>query len=745
MNGARIAGWQERLGRPDFRGTCATLCLAVLLAVLLLVARPVSAEEPPPAKNVLFIYSFSRRDTFDSLEHLKSVIRTHVGFPVNFDVEYLDSQRFRIPGYEKGLNQTLREAYRGKKFDAVVVGAYPALRFAVDHRDAIFPSAPIVFLMVAHDRVERQKLWPGVTGITIPADVPGTIDLVLRLGPDTKNVAVLAGNSEFEQYWLEVTLRVLRSYGDRLNVTQLVGMPPDQLLKRVAALPSHTAVLFELIPSESPQPVMGVSEMLTEVSKQFPTYCIHNYCLDQGAVGGSYPDGDEQIEKGGELVARVLSGEDPEKIPMVHGTIHHVKVDWRQLRRWKMSESNLPAGAIVLYRQPSLWERDRNYIIAAIALIVVQSLLIIGLLWQRGRKREAEAILRESEKRFRVMADTTPSLVWMCDEQGTVTYLNDRRLAFTGSNLTAGYGDSWSDHVHPDDLTSVLHANSQALQQHEPYSKEYRLRRRDGVYRWMFDVASPRVNGDGSFAGFIGSAIDITDQKLAQEALEKVSGRLIEAQEKERSRIARDLHDDICQRLALLSMELEQADRGVTEPSAASTERLEDIREHCSEIAADVQALSHQLHSPKLDYLGIVAALRGFCREYAKQHDVDIDFTDDNVPAHLPKEVALCLFRVAQEALHNSVKYSGMRQFNVRLSGTATEVQLTVTDAGAGFDVDEARTNGGLGLISMQERVHLVEGRFEIESRPGAGTKIIATVPAISVSGAGSAEAEGAA
>ena len=222
----------------------------------------------------------------------------------------------------------------------------------------------------------------------------------------------------------------------------------------------------------------------------------------------------------------------------------------------------------------------------------------------------------------------------------------------------------------------------------------------------------------------------MTDQKLAQEALEKVSGQLIEAQEKERSRIARDLHDDICQRLALLSMELEQANRTLNGPSAATNERLEEIQQHCSEIAGDVQALSHQLHSSKLDYLGIVAAVGGFCKEYAKQHQVSITFTDEDVPKHLPKDVSLCLFRVTQEALHNAVKYSGVAEFAVTLKMVASKVQLEVNDNGAGFDVEETKGNG-LGLVSMQERVHFVHGELFVESEPGKGTRIIVRIPLI--------------
>ena len=344
---------------------------------------------------------------------------------------------------------------------------------------------------------------------------------------------------------------------------------------------------------------------------------------------------------------------------------------------------------------------------------------------QRARKRKGETVLRESEERFRVMADTTPSLIWMCDQEGKITYLNDRRLAFTGRDPGVTYIETWTSYVHPDDLKKVLDAESQALRKHEPFSREYRLRRNDGIYRWMFDVASPRMNGDGSFAGFIGSAVDITDQKLAQEALENIGGRLIEAQEKERSRIARELHDDICQRLAMLSLELEQASEGAN----GSGVRLMGIQQRYSQVAVDVQTLSHKLHSSQLQYLGIVAALRAFCQECSEQQSVNIDFSHENVPAQLPDDVSLCLFRIAQEALHNAVKHSGKMEFAVHIVGAKGQIELEVRDTGAGFDVNATAKGRGLGLVSMQERVHLVKGFLCLESKADFGTRVIARVP----------------
>ena len=257
----------------------------------------------------------------------------------------------------------------------------------------------------------------------------------------------------------------------------------------------------------------------------------------------------------------------------------------------------------------------------------------------------------------------------------------------------------------------------------------------------MFDVASTRFDANGSFAGFIGSAIDVTDQKLAQEALEKVGGRLIEAQEKERSRIARELHDDICQRLALLSLELEQADESSNGSGARGNTQINDIRRHCAEIATDVQALSHELHSSKLDYLGVVAAIRSFCREFSKQQSVYVEFTDENVSNHLPRDISLCLFRVTQEALHNSVKYSGASRFAVRLCDTEDGIQLEVRDSGIGFDVEAVMKDAGLGLVSMKERVHLVNGTLAIESKPNKGTRIVARVPRPAGNGNGTAAA----
>jgi PAS domain S-box-containing protein len=696
--------------------------LGILLCALI---RPTAAAQPA-AKNVLVLHNWTSLPQSWAL--MEATVRARVPAQINFYAASVENPRFDEEGYRESLAETLGRGYSGVKLDVVIAATYPVLQFAMQYRDKMFPGVPIVFTDVGGQ--EAQKIWPEVTGVISPLGMRETIDLALHLHPDTNAVAIITGVTEWDKYWFAVAHSELLRHQDKVREIDLIGPARRQTLEKVAELPSHAVVLFQLRPDDFAQPAVDPMSVLDAVAQLRPTYSAwQGLALGRGGVGGAYRDLPKDAVLNGEIVARVLLGERPENIPIVHDSDLQVRVDWRALQRWHIAESALPPGTIVEYRQPTFWQRDRKYVIIAMILIVAQALLIAGLLWQRARKRKAEAVLRESEERFRVMADTTPSLVWMCDERGRITYLNDRRIAFTGPDPDAGYGDNWITYVHPDDVETMLGTLYESLKIKRPFSQEYRLRRSDGVYRWMFDVASPRVNGDGSFGGFIGSAIDTTDQKLAQQALEKVSGQLIEAQEKERSRIARDLHDDICQRLALLSMEIERANRTSNGLPATIKPNLENIRKHCSEIAGDVQSLSHQLHSATLDYLGVVAAIRAFCSEFSKQHQVSITFTDMRVPKHLPKDVSLCLFRITQEALHNAVKYSGTNQFFVTLCAIEQEVQLVVRDAGAGFDVEEAKKNRGLGLVSMHERIHLVHGTLAVDSKPGIGTRIFATVP----------------
>jgi PAS domain S-box-containing protein len=352
-------------------------------------------------------------------------------------------------------------------------------------------------------------------------------------------------------------------------------------------------------------------------------------------------------------------------------------------------------------------------------------------------RREAERAVRESEERFRLVANAAPVLIWMADVDKLCTYFNQGWLEFTGRSLEAELGHGWTQGVHPDDAERCLETYTKAFDQREPFQMEYRLRRRDGKYRWMFDQGVPRFNADASFVGYIGSCTDVTEHKLAVEALSTVSQKLIEAQEEERARLARELHDDIIQQLTLLSLHLQLVKRSHPASAAELDEEIGAALQKTAKLATDIRALSHRLHSSKLELFGLEEAAAGFCEELSDRHAVEVAFHSENISKTLPPRISLCLFRVLQEALQNAIKHSGSRRFRVLLRGQADNVELTVQDSGVGFDLREAMRRSGLGLTSMKERLGLVNGQLSIHSELGRGTTIKARVPLTAASQSG--------
>jgi len=250
-----------------------------------------------------------------------------------------------------------------------------------------------------------------------------------------------------------------------------------------------------------------------------------------------------------------------------------------------------------------------------------------------------------------------------------------------------------------------------------------------GLGERYLSISNFPIEGSGGVDRVACILQDITERKRTEEALSCMNRRVIEAEERERSRIAWDLHEDIGQRLALLAIAVEQLKNDLPHQAVELLDRMEAVWKQTLEILTDVKASAHELYSPRLEYLGIAAVMRSFCEEFGKRKKVKIDFTSHGLPSLVLPEASICLFRVLQEALHNGVKHSGVKKFEAQLRGASDGIHLIVRDSGAGFDPDAARKGRGLGLTRIEQRVILVKGSFWIESQPEKGTTVRVSVP----------------
>lgn len=417
---------------------------------------------------------------------------------------------------------------------------------------------------------------------------------------------------------------------------------------------------------------------------------------------------------------------------------------------------NLP-GAIIIFNEPTFWEAYKWRIVAVISLCVLGAVLIALFLmsWMRRRQAELRSALAEAEQRHldevlnlterkkaeafrdgqsqileRIAAqaplhEVLNSLVHLVEAQSEGTLCSISLLDEDGRQVRHTFAPSLS--------LEYLAANNGSLIGPETGSATPILSHAGQVRGLLTLYYTKSPIDDGFEQRLIETVTHIAgiaiERHRAEEALQSLGGRLINAQEEERRRIARELHDDLNQGVALLAIQLEHCRLDPPESVQEMRERMEDLWKNARSLSGSIRALSHSLHPSILDSLGLAAATETFCQELRCAHDLDVEFVEHDVAPILNKEIALCLYRVIQEALHNVVKHSNAKQARVDLSSDTQAISLTIVDSGTGFEVDSDRNRYGLGLISMRERLRLVNGQLSIQSQHLKGTTIKACVP----------------
>ena len=374
-----------------------------------------------------------------------------------------------------------------------------------------------------------------------------------------------------------------------------------------------------------------------------------------------------------------------------------------------------------------------TFIVATfLGALAILAAAIAGLLVQRRA-------LRKSEVFFRHLTEDAPMIMWTTRPDATLDYLNNFCVEFSGMPLQELLGDGWLKVVHPDDLDGCLRTYVPAIEARQPFVMEYRIRRADGIYRWVMDSGLPKYESDGRYTGYIGCSFDITERKEAEEEIrvshreiQYLAGRLIEAQEVERARIARDLHDDVSQQLAGVSIAFSGLKQRLDDYHVSEELRQElvELQQQTLELARNVRQLSHDLHPAVLQHLGLVKGLSSYCGELGRKHGVAMTCTAEGDFGAITPDAGLCVYRIAQEALRNVIAHAGGSRADVRLLQMGDHVQITIADDGRGFDAtNRGERDPGLGLVSMSERAQIIGGTVSIVSGLNQGTRVQATIP----------------
>jgi signal transduction histidine kinase/ABC-type uncharacterized transport system substrate-binding protein len=588
----------------------------VLLGLICAIAGVGTAAAQVPAKaggvaqkRALILYTLRKDLPFTGVldRVYQKTLSDGLAGRLDYYAEYIDVARFPEPEYQEALRDFLRRKYAEQRFDLIITSGNATYEFVARYGAELFPGAPVVFS--GYGDLRRV---PNSTGLVVTVDMKSTLDLALRLRPETKRVFVVCGASGFEKYFEFIARQQFREYEGGLAFTYLTRLSLEDLQGAVAKAPKDSIIYFLSLVEDGAGNRFIPLDALDKISSvaNAPVYSWYDVAIDHGIVGGSLVSAEVVARQTAELALRTLRGENPDRIPVVEIKPNVNIFDWRQLRRWGIGEDRLPPGSIVRFREPSFWDLYKWRVIGVVSLCAVEALLIFALLVQRSRRGRAEKGLHESRAR-----------------------------------------------------------------------------------------------------------------------VEDLAGRLIVAQEDERKYVARELHDDLNQQVASLAIGLSKLKRQLPDAGDSVLGQVAKLQDRATGLADHIRRLSHNLHSSTLEHVGLAAALKAYCDEFTEQEGIAVRLRIEGGLEAIPSDVALCLYRVAQESLRNIARHSGAASAEVTLTGSGKALELRVADQGRGFDRKQSESRRGLGLASMEERVKLLRGSLDLKTQPGAGTELMAQIP----------------
>jgi len=646
----------------------------------------------------------------------------------NIEIESLDLLQFKDANYQEIVKKQLEHKYADLKPDIIIITFASTIEFILENN--LFPDIPKIFILPTPSDFEEI---PNSVMLPFAHEFKENIDHALTLLPDTKSIYVIAGNGLMDRRLLSLFQDRSKELRNRVSFHYLDDLSVEELLRRIDHLPDDSFIYYLTYSLD----FQGKAVITRDFSKRIAEHSnrpvfswLDLHALGIGILGGRVTTTRSSATMSADIVKRIFEGESIDSIKPKLPYVEYI-YEWKELEKWGIDPKKLPPGSVIQNRPINFFEVFKLRIIGGIALLIIEALLIL-LLLINIRKRKT------IEQRYRTVADFTYDWEWWRDPDGRYIYVSPSCERVTGYKQ-----EEFIDKTHlideiilPEDRSTWDEHNRNAQSEHKLREIQFRIKRKDGVILWIEHACQPVKDNDGKFLGFRASNRDITSRKKAEEAVQKsqdslrfLAGKLITAQEEERRRLAREMHDDLTQRLALLAIKAGKLEIESKEQDNPVFAQVQEMKEEIIKLSKDIHDISRQIHPAILDDLGLVDAIKSECDAFTQREEINVEYEANSVPLSIPRNVKICIYRIIQESLRNIAKHAGTDKAYVSLTCSDGNLFLTIRDNGIGFDTSHMQGQKGIGLTSIEERVRLIQGEFSVQSEPGESTVIKVKAP----------------
>ncbi len=718
------------------------ILLLQLIVFLTFLAVPAKSTGASPGKKLLIINSYHK-----GLSWTDSVMQgienefDEDGIDVEVYSEYMDSKRYQGKDYFLRLYETYRLKFINHAFDVVIVSDNDALNFALEHHEELFPDTPVVFCGINNFHESMLESKDFFTGVVEEIDIKGTLELALSLHPDVTKVVSINDDTTTGIAVRSEVQAIAPLFAGRVDIEFIEDFSIAELKERVWKLPRSSLILLSVANRDRTGRFIDYEESISHIYSEssVPIYSLWDTYLGNGIVGGRLTNGYHQGKTAALMALRIMKGESVESIPVVKDSPNKYMFDYRQLKLFGISESELPEESIIINEPDTLYSRHKVFILSGIFAIISLVVVIVVLLTLISYRKKMEEALRDSEERYRDLYENAPDMYHSLDKDGIVLYCNETEARMLGYRKDEIIGKHISNFFSERTKKLFVEEFPKLKERSVHLDVEREFVRKDGSTFTASLNISTEVDDDGELIKTKAIARDLTERrrveelKKSQEQLRSLSAHLESAREKEKKRIARQIHDELGHALTTLSLDLSWLNNRLSNRSETlDTELIMDRTHAMSDLIEStvqtVQRISSELIPGVLDHLGLAEAIKWQTDKFRERTGMKYNVIIASDTIMLDQQSSVAVFRIFQETLTNIARHAKAAEVTVTLKEEDDTMTLEINDNGIGIQESQISSPESVGLIGIRERARILGGRASISGSP-TGTTVKLVIP----------------